>query len=564
MPIHFLPKLGFFVLLTGVLSLWGCTASQQSQPAPVVPAKPLTPEQALVAQVPIRGPADFGVVFTSGVQGSVKPCGCTQRPLGGVSRLATALKHLRAHYGDNLLFLDAGDLLFEKSKPRAAVEQCQDEARIELLLSTYKDLGVVQTVQGKRDTAAGLDKYKNWLETFQIHYAADAIVTTLQRVGKKEIGLLALRPEGEWTSLKPKVEQALHNLLQQQTDHIVVLSQLSLENLKSVSWPSTGVDVILQGHDPGEAPKQPVSLGAKGPWVLFNGIQGQHLGVVHFSWPNGKTDQPPQADLSFFNVAAEKKVLAIRLAGMEKRLKEATSDKQKTFLKKRISDTASKLHALEHQKADLPPEPAMRLFSFALVPEITPHEDVEMAVASYEQAIPDLVAQCEKDVICEPAEEGDAVYVGVQTCAACHDAAVKHWRKALHRRSPMDETPVGHSRAWLTLEELNKTRDRTCVGCHSVGFNEPGGYCKTDEVGFLADVQCESCHGAGSLHSVTGDPNFIDREVPENHCRGCHHVPHIESYESFKYEENLKIILGPGHGEKKWRQLMGDAALTHE
>jgi len=123
---------------------------------------------------------------------------------------------------------------------------------------------------------------------------------------------------------------------------------------------------------------------------------------------------------------------------------------------------------------------------------------------------------------------------------------------------------VGHARAWLTLEELNKTRDRSCVGCHSVGFNERGGYCKTDEVGFLGDVQCESCHGAGSLHSQTGDPSFIDRSVSETHCRTCHHVPHIESYESFNYEENLKLILGPGHGYKKWRELVGESDLVHE
>ena len=84
-----------------------------------------------------------------------------------------------------------------------------------------------------------------------------------------------------------------------------------------------------------------------------------------------------------------------------------------------------------------------------------------------------------------------------------------------------------------------------------------------NQVGFLENVQCESCHGPGSLHAQTGDPSLIAKEVPEAMCRECHHVPHIESYASFNYNENLKVILGPGHGEKKWRQLMGTAKIEH-
>ena len=163
------------------------------------------PEEALLARLPLRSPSDFGLVFTSSVQGSIKPCGCTARPLGGVARLGTAIARLRAHYGENLLFVDAGDLLFEKKSPRPAVEKCQDDARIEVLLSSYKSFGVVQTVKGERDAANGADAYQTWLEDHQIHHGDAAIATTLQRVGAREIGLVSVRAEGEWAEQKIKL-----------------------------------------------------------------------------------------------------------------------------------------------------------------------------------------------------------------------------------------------------------------------------------------------------------------------------------------------------------------------
>ena len=70
--------------------------------------------------------------------------------------------------------------------------------------------------------------------------------------------------------------------------------------------------------------------------------------------------------------------------------------------------------------------------------------------------------------------------MGVQTCQGCYAEAVAHWQKALHRRSEMDDTPVGHARL-AYLEELNQPRP--VRGMPQRGVNEPGGYCKTDDVG---------------------------------------------------------------------------------
>jgi hypothetical protein len=84
---------------------------------------------------------------------------------------------------------------------------------------------------------------------------------------------------------------------------------------------------------------------------------------------------------------------------------------------------------------------------------------------------------------------------------------------------------------------------------------KPGGYCKVKDVKPFENVQCENCHGPGSLHAQTGDKKKIQRTVPESTCRSCHHVPHIPTEASFVYKDKLKIILGPGHGESLLRKL---------
>ena len=119
---------------------------------------------------------------------------------------------------------------------------------------------------------------------------------------------------------------------------------------------------------------------------------------------------------------------------------------------------------------------------------------------------------------------------------------------------PKDSVHLGPD----TLVVDGKDKDRSCVGCHSVGFGEPGGPCKTSDVARLGlgGVQCESCHGPGSKHAATSDPRDLVRVPDEALCRSCHHVPHIPTTDSFVMRERLRRILGKGHGEARFKKLM--------
>ena len=94
------------------------------------------------------------------------------------------------------------------------------------------------------------------------------------------------------------------------------------------------------------------------------------------------------------------------------------------------------------------------------------------------------------------------------------------------------------------------------------GFREPGGSEVVENEG-LKDVQCEVCHGPGSLHaedpenSLTGK---IEPDSPPEICLTCHTPEHSDT---FDYEAYMRDIVGPGHGKVR-RESLGDGPTGAE
>jgi cytochrome c554/c'-like protein len=134
----------------------------------------------------------------------------------------------------------------------------------------------------------------------------------------------------------------------------------------------------------------------------------------------------------------------------------------------------------------------------------------------------------------EPAP-GAARYVGGEECSLCHADAEAFWKK------------TKHAHAYVTLSDQFKEFNLDCVGCHVTGYEKPGGSSVTHVEG-LKDVQCEACHGPGSLH--VQDPSkagSIVRAPPPATCIGCHHAPHVA--DDWDVKQALPQIVGPGHGQ---------------
>jgi hypothetical protein len=131
-----------------------------------------------------------------------------------------------------------------------------------------------------------------------------------------------------------------------------------------------------------------------------------------------------------------------------------------------------------------------------------------------------------------PVEKGKASYAGIDTCVDCHSEAKSVWDK------------TAHAHAYKTLSDQSKEFNLDCVSCHVTGYDKPGGSTVTF-VDKLKDVQCEVCHGPGSLHAK--DPKVaipVPHPSPDS-CLTCHHPPHVHSFDAVAKRE---LILGPGHG----------------
>lgn len=133
-------------------------------------------------------------------------------------------------------------------------------------------------------------------------------------------------------------------------------------------------------------------------------------------------------------------------------------------------------------------------------------------------------------------------YNGVESCAICHAGEYADWSL----------TP--HAHAFETLELKGQESQSQCVGCHTLGFQEPQGFdvSKTNTGETLAlvpeifqNVQCESCHGMGGPH--VQKPQDRQNSM-EKKCLECHtaefslHFDFAERVEKVNHKNQNQIL----------------------
>lgn len=110
---------------------------------------------------------------------------------------------------------------------------------------------------------------------------------------------------------------------------------------------------------------------------------------------------------------------------------------------------------------------------------------------------------------------GKGAYEGWKKCGGCHKSQKDSWLETKHAKAFESLKPKEHAdhkkKAKLDPEK-DYTQDKNCIGCHTIGYGERGGYKEgmpEAKAKYLTGVGCEDCHGAGSLyrkeHSKAGD-----------------------------------------------------------
>lgn len=137
-----------------------------------------------------------------------------------------------------------------------------------------------------------------------------------------------------------------------------------------------------------------------------------------------------------------------------------------------------------------------------------------------------------------PASAAD--FLGADRCGYCHPVELDQWKRS------------GHALALARLSAVQQ-KDPTCRGCHTMAPSDPAAE--------LAGVQCESCHGAGTLYA----PAHVMRDkalaalyglepVSATTCTPCH-ASDGPSLKPFDFDELVKLVrhrpAGAGPAEKK-------------
>jgi hypothetical protein len=102
---------------------------------------------------------------------------------------------------------------------------------------------------------------------------------------------------------------------------------------------------------------------------------------------------------------------------------------------------------------------------------------------------------------------GQDRYLGDLRCARCHSDIFAQWQG------------TRHAHAFATLTDRHQDQDPECLACHVTGFEAAGGFLGPAPYQDMRQVQCESCHGMGTMHDMSGN---ADPDAGEATCKRCH------------------------------------------
>lgn len=511
------------------------------------------------------------------VTGAIAPCGCTAEPLGGLQYSFGYLQTMGE--AASRIVVEPGSLLYaDPQGPSANVTEAQwaqAEQRAKALHEQFASLGDgLISALGPTDLSAP----QGWAELERRpltrilanlagevdRSALPAVPATrvIEKAGLRIGATAVVQPSlgaaipafPKLSAPAPALAQAVQKLVAIGTDLIVVTVHGDRELAEKLADEVTGIDVIVLGgpienHDTARLGAAPRLRGRT--WILQPGDQQQSLTRLSLEFDSsllaqtGVADRlPPAKQWRLRDGDAARKKQAQRVRARLERFRGAP-DADPNFLKNLERQLAELEHPNPKSSTSAPVQATIQQV------KITCHMAKESSAQAKIDAYDGWVAKANearfKDVHAPAPEPGQAHYSGIDSCEDCHEEAVEFWRSTVH------------ARAYETLARDDKEFDLACIGCHVTGFRKPGGSEVVRNLG-LRDVQCEQCHGPGSIHVEDADSDSIRLNSPDSVCLECHTPEHSDT---FSYIAYMRDMLGPGHGQEA-RAKLGPGPTGHE
>ena len=492
---------------------------------------------------------------TTEVKGQLEPCGCNSDPMGDIARIVKLVTDARAG-GQPVVVVDGGSLLYPRNMSGdIAPEDQQFLLRGELLAKVYGErlqaaVGLGPFDMGKAPPAP---------PRLAANLAPGGVVTRAEpqivQAGKVKVGVFGVAAPSAVKGASdpaPAATAAVGQLREQGAQVVVALAHMQKKDARELARTVNGIDFMIIGQnapaEPGKVSDVPDQVGAT--WLIQPANRGQVVSRLEIAVRGGGG---PFADAVG---PARVPILEAKLADAKGEL--ARFEKDPSADQGFVRDKRAEAAALEKDLASLRGSPLrvpdkggwFTLEQVRIKRKLACDPETQAAKKELDKRIgqANLEEAKKKGPPARP-PKGTAGYVGMEECGFCHKDAVEFWKKTVH------------ARAWKTLVDDGKDLDYDCVKCHVTGWEQPGG----SSLAFnesLRDIQCEVCHGPGSLH-VAADgkekKSSLVRATPEDVCIRCHNKEHSDT---FDYKAYLRDVTGKGHGEA-FRTSLGEGPVGH-
>ncbi|MDB4956099.1 MAG: hypothetical protein JWO36_3668 [Myxococcales bacterium] len=504
----------------------------------------------------------FTLFALAEMRGQIGPCGCTSDPLGDISRTTKLVSDARAK--GPVLVVDAGSLLYSENPVPPHLE-AQEELKADLLSSIYqRDLKVSAVGLGPADLAKGAkgERFARYETNIgDPDYAT--LPPSITQVGEAKVGVFGVIAN-DAVSVKTSDpvaagKTAVTQLRKDGAQLVIALVQASNKKAAvKLVRDIGGIDVAVAGlglaaPEPNEVEIEPTKIGDG--WLVIPGNRGQVVSRLDVTL---RGPASPLADAVGPAAAAAKAAqLDKRIAALDAELAKFATDKDADpkFIAAKQAERTQLVTDRDHLKSHPLVAPARGSFftleQIRINKKLACSLPVQDAVKAYDLAAGEANVKAAAGKPIAPVARGQASYVGMEACADCHSEQNEFWNKTVH------------AGAWKTLVDRGQQFDFSCIGCHVTGWEKPGGsnLAHNDN---LRDVQCETCHGPGSIHVARGGeekPPAVRRNPPADLCATqCHTKEHSDT---FQYEAYLRDIVGPGHGGDL-RKKLGAGPTGHE
>ncbi len=363
---------------------------------------------------------NLSILFSHNINGETHPCGCRHFPLGGLPQVAGLMQEIKKE--NHLIYIDSGDALFPSSGiPDTMAKSLAFQASN--LAGALKDLGLYFMVPGDQDFALGVEFLK-------------------KTVIEKEIPLLLSNataanplPHKKWAQIK----RGQHN--------VFLLGYVAPDTLKPDERP------FFYGHETflktALALLKEKGYDQKNPFhrliiVSHSGMENDQKMVEKYPQINWVIGAHSQSFTKFPKTSGNTQLVQVL--------------SRNHYMGEIIISLNGNRTQDKYQLREIRDELRTKLSPNPYEAFIQKHKSKMSELQMLEQSL------------MEPQGTKDYLYSTANSCLECHQTQANFWGG------------TAHSIALGTLFHAKEENNQACIGCHTLGHNDPHGFQKLSDI----------------------------------------------------------------------------------